>query len=369
MKRLLVLFFLFDFYLLFAEEIKIGAIMPMSGPLSIYGKDTNKGVSLAYDLQSTLKNGNKIKIILIDNKGFKDETKKAALKLIKDEKVVAILGALTSTNSEETIKVANKYKTPVIIPVATNDNLIDLSEYASRVCFSDSFQGEVIANYAIRQNYKTAIVVVDKAQVYSSGLANSFKKVFEKKEGKLLKKIEIESGSKNFKKLITDIKKLSPDLIFLPLYHPEASIIARELKKENIQIPLFSGDGVANETFIKLGKKAVEGYMFTDFFDYKHPTSKKAKDFISYYQEITKKEEVNSFTVLGADTYNILINAINKCSNPKDKACINREIKNTLNFDGFSGQITIDSSGNAKRSAIIKQIKNKKMIYKDTVNP
>ena len=368
MKRLLVLFFLFDFYLLFAEEIKIGAIMPMSGPLSIYGKDTNKGVSLAYDLQSTLKNGNKIKIILIDNKGFKDETRKAALKLIKEEKVVAILGALTSTNSEETIKVASEYKTPVIVPVATNDNLTNISEYASRVCFSDSFQGEVIATYAISQNYKTAVVVVDKAQVYSSGLANSFKKVFEK-EGKLLKKIEIESGSKDFEKVITSIKKLKPNFVFLPLYHPEASIIARELKKENIQIPLFSGDGVANETFIKLGKEAVEGYMFTDFFDYKHPTSKKAKDFISYYQKITKKEEVNSFTVLGADTYNILINAINKCLNPKDKACINKEIKNTANFDGFSGTITIDSHGNAKRSAVIKQIKNKKMIYKDTVNP
>ena len=109
--------------------------------------------------------------------------------------------------------------------------------------------------------------------------------------------------------------------------------------------------------------------MFTDFFDHSAPPTQRSKDFIAAYEQKTGKKEVNSFVTLGADTYNVLIDAINRCSSAEDTVCINDEIKKTTNFEGVSGFISIDKNGNATRSAVIKEIKNGKAVYKSTVNP
>lgn len=352
-----------------AKEIKVGAVMPMSGPIAAYGQVTNLGLQLAHKMQPTLKNGDTIKLVLLDNKGDKVETANATTRLISSDKVVAILGALTSTNTAQVIAIADKKKIPVIASVATNDKLTARRTYANRVCFTDSFQGEVVANYAMSQGHKTAVVIIDQAQVYSLGLSKAFQKAFKKAGGKIVKKIKVTSGDKDFKAVVSQIKKINPDFMFLPLYHPEASMIARQSKQLGLTKPMFSGDGVANQTFIDLGGKSVEGYMFTDFFDYSNPPSKKSADFVAFHEKETGKAELNSFTALGADTYNILIDAMNRCEDPTNSVCINKEIKSTKNFVGVSGTISIDKNGDATRSAVIKQIKNGKAGYKATVNP
>ena len=352
-----------------AKEIKVGAVMPMSGPLAAYGQVTNLGVELAHKLQPTLKNGDTIKLVLVDNKGDKVETATATTRLISSDKVTAILGALTSTNTAQTIAIADKKKIPVIASVATNDKLTARRTFANRVCFTDSFQGEVVANYATQQGYKTAVVVVDQAQVYSLGLAKAFQNAFKANGGKIVKKIKVTSGDKDFKAVVSQIKKINPDFMFLPLYHPEASMIARQSKQLGLVKPMFSGDGVANQTFIDLGGDSVEGYMFTDFFDYANPPSKTSADFVAFHEKETGNKEMNSFTALGADTYNVLIAAMNRCEDPSDSVCVNNEIKKTVKFDGVSGAITINNEGNATRSAVIKEIKNGKAGFKATVNP
>ena len=353
-----------------AKEIKVGVVMPMSGPIAAYGQVTYSGVKLAHKLQSKLKNGDTIKIILLDNKGDKVETANATTRLIASDKVVAILGALTSTNTAQVIAIADKKKIPVIASVATNDKLTARRTFANRVCFTDSFQGEVVANYAFNTlGLKTAVVVIDQAQVYSLGLSKAFQKAFKKAGGKIIKKIKVTSGDKDFRAVVSQIKKINPDFLFLPLYHPEASMIARQSKQLGLIKPMFSGDGVANQTFIELGGKSVEGYMFTDFFDYTNPPSETSAQFVAFHEKQTGKAELNSFTALGADTYNVLISAMNRCDDPSDSICINNEIKKTSNFDGVSGKISIDKAGNATRSAVIKVIKNGVATFKAAVNP
>ena len=353
-----------------AKEIKIGAVMPMSGPLAAYGQVTNLGITLAHKLQPKLANGDTIKLVLLDNKGDKVETANATIRLISSDKVVAILGALTSTNTAQVIAIADKKKIPVLASVATNDKLTARRTFANRVCFTDSFQGEVVANYAYNTlGLKTAVVIIDQAQVYSLGLSKAFQKAFKKAGGKILKKIKVTSGDKDFKAVVSQIKRINPDFMFLPLYHPEASMIARQSKQLGLNKPMFSGDGVANQTFIDLGGKSVEGYMFTDFFDYLNPPSKTSADFVAFHEKETGKKELNSFTALGADTYNILIAAMNKCEDPTNSVCFNKEIKKTTNFDGASGSISIDKNGNATRSAVIKVIKDGVATFKATVNP
>lgn len=354
----------------FAKEIKIGVTIPMSGPYAGYGQPSYEGIELAHSLQPTLKNGDTIKLVLTDTKSDKVEAANAATRLISSDKVVGILGEIVSTNTAQVMAIAEKKQIPVITPSSTNDKLVEQKQFANRVCFTDSFQGTVVGNYTAKElKYKTAVVVLDQAQVYSLGLTKAFKEAFEKAGGTIVKEIKVNSGDKDYKAVISQIKTSNPDFLFLPMYHPEVSMIARQAKQAGFTKPMFSGDGVANQTFIELGGDAVEGYMFTDLFDYAAPPTQRSKDFIAAYAKKTGKQDVNSFVALGADAYNIMVDAMNRCANPEDNVCINKMIKSTKNFEGVSGILNMDESGNTTRSAVIKVIQNGKAVYRATVNP
>lgn len=125
-----------------AKEVKVGVIMPMSGPIGGFGQSANKGVDLAHELQPTLKNGDKVKVILLDNKSDKIESANAMQKLVSSEKVSAVIGALTSTNTMAITKIAGQNQTPMVAPVATNILVTKRRDFANRVCFSDVFKGK-----------------------------------------------------------------------------------------------------------------------------------------------------------------------------------------------------------------------------------
>ncbi len=352
-----------------AKEVKIGIVAPMTGALAAYGQNAYDGIKLANEMQPKLKNGDDVKIVLVDTKGDKVETATSTTRLLTKDGVSAIIGALTSTNTAQVMSVADKKGVPVVAPAATSDKLLKDKKFGNRVCFTDSFQGEVIAKYAKDNGYKTVVVIRDQAQVYSLGLTKVFTKTFKSLGGKVLKKISINSGDKDFKAVVSQVKSLNPDFVFLPLYHPEAAMLARQAKEIALNKPMFAGDGVGNPTFIELGKDAVEGFMYTDTFDYANPPTQLSKDFIKKYQEQTKKEGLNSFTALGADAYFALVDAMNRCKNPSDSKCINEQVKLTKGFEGVSGVIDILKSGDAKRSAVIKTIKNQTPTFKALVKP
>ena len=106
----------------FAKEVKIGVIMPMSGPIGGFGQSAVEGLNIMHEMAPKLKNGDTIKILLVDNKSDKIESANAATKLTADDKVSAIIGALTSNNTMAMTKIAEAAKVPVVAPVATNRN-------------------------------------------------------------------------------------------------------------------------------------------------------------------------------------------------------------------------------------------------------
>lgn len=234
----------------------------------------------------------------------------------------------------------------------------------------DSFQGSSLASYIKNKlQYNKAVIVTDQTTDYSLGLTRAFEKEFNKQGGKILDKFRITAGDKDFKAIISQIKNLNPDFIYLPVYYTEASLFARQAKAMGVNIPMGSADGVADETFINLAQDAAEGYIFTDSFDYNNPPTDLSKEFIQAYEKEKKNKEVPNFSAMGADAYFVIYEAMQKCVNNLNTECINDNIHSTLNFQGVSGVISIDKSGNATRSIVIKSIENQKQVYKDSILP
>ncbi|EHD1950183.1 ABC transporter substrate-binding protein [Campylobacter coli] len=355
---------------LYAKTINLGVVLPLTGPVAAYGQDVFNGIELANKLNAKLDNGDEVKLIVIDTKGDKLETTSAVNRLIAQDKVIGIIGEATTPNTIQAISIVEDKKIPLIAPVASGDKLLEGKKYASRVCFSDSFQGDKFASYVTKElNLKNAVVIIDQSNVYSLGLAKAFEKSLKENGGKVIKKLAISSGDKDFRAVVSQLKSLNPDFVYMPIYHPEAALIARQAKQIGFDKLLAAGDGVNNQTFIDLGSTAVNGVVFTDSFDSSNPSTARGKTFINEYKKIKGNANLPAFSAMGADAYYVMLNAMNACQNTLTSECINEKIHQTSNYEGVGGIISIDASGNAIRPVVIKEIQDGKQVYKTLINP
>ncbi|EAI1253883.1 ABC transporter substrate-binding protein [Campylobacter coli] len=355
---------------LYAKTINLGVVLPLTGPVAAYGQDVFNGIELANKLNAKLDNGDEVKLIVIDTKGDKLETTSAVNRLIAQDKVIGIIGEATTPNTIQAISIVEDKKIPLIAPVASGDKLLEGKKYASRVCFSDSFQGDKFASYVTKElNLKNAVVIIDQSNVYSLGLAKAFEKSLKENGGKVIKKLAISSGDKDFRAVVSQLKSLNPDFVYMPIYHPEAALIARQAKQIGFDKLLAAGDGVNNQTFIDLGSTAVNGVVFTDSFDSSNPSTARGKTFINEYEKIKGNANLPAFSAMGADAYYVMLNAMNACQNTLTSECINEKIHQTSNYEGVGGIISIDASGNAIRPVVIKEIQDGKQVYKTLINP
>jgi len=355
---------------LFAKDIEIGVVMPLTGAIAGYGQMTKKGIEVAHKMQPTLKNGDKVKLVYVDNAGDKAQTANAVNRVIDKNKVTAIIGALTSSNSLVVAPIVKRAHVPTVAPVSTNPKVTRANPYMNRACFIDPFQGKVAAKFALDNLHaKTAVVVIDKAQAYSAGLAKEFIKAYKKHGGKVLKRVFITSGDKDFKAVLSTIKAANPEVVYAPIYAPEMALMLKQAKMLGIKKQFLAGDGVSDlKTLTSVAKDASNGLMFSDHFNEAAAPTNVSKKFVAKYHK-AYHEAVPSFAANGADSYFIIINAMNKCGDNVTRECVAKNITKTKKLEGVTGYITIPESGNPTKSAVINKVENGKAVYEATVNP
>ncbi|WP_022671057.1 ABC transporter substrate-binding protein [Hippea alviniae] len=354
-----------------AKEIKVGVVWPMTGLIAAFGQSAWKGAKLAQSMEPTVKGGCKIHLILLDNKGMKVETANAVSKLITENHVKAIIGAISSSNTLAGAPIAEKNHIPMLTSSATNPLVTKGKKYISRVCFIDPFQGEVAARYIYNTlHLKKAAVMIEKDQDYSIGLAHAFMKAFKKLGGKIVAIEFFQSTDQDYSAQVADLKNKNPQIIYMPSYYQEISLFARQARQYGLNQPIMAGDGAEADALLKIGGKAVNGLTFTTHYDVHAAATPLAKKFIALFRK-KYHEDPDAMAALGADAYFVLANAINKaggCKATPDK--INYWIRHTKNFKGVTGVITINpKTGNAIKSAVIRKVENGKFVYVTTVNP
>ncbi|MDA3967882.1 MULTISPECIES: ABC transporter substrate-binding protein [Helicobacter] len=351
-----------------AETIKVGVVLPISGAVGGFGELGKRGIDIAYKNQSTTKNGDKIELVLIDNKSDKIESANAMQKLVSTDKVSVVIGPMISTNALAMTKIADDSKTPLISPVATNDRVTKGKKFVSRISFADSFQGIIAANLAIKDlGANRAAILFDNSSDYSIGLTKAFRDQYKKLGGEIVIETNAQAGTKDFRAQLSSIKAAKANMIYLPIYYNEGALIALQAKQLGLNMPVIGGDGlVSNKIFFDVAKDAGEGYMVTDYYSTSSKQTEKGAKFIQEY-EATYKEPVSTFSAMLADAYGLAISAIEACG-ANDKICINDKIRNVTDFEGISGKFSLQN-GEAIRSAVINEVKNGKLVYKTTIEP
>lgn len=136
-----------------AATVKIGVVEELTGGVATYGQHSLNGMKLAVDevnAKGGIKGLGKIQLVIEDNKSDAAETVNAYNKLITRDRVVALIGPATSTNTLAAGPIAQRAGIPVITPSGTAVKVTDVGNYIFRACFIDPFQGYVMANFAYK---------------------------------------------------------------------------------------------------------------------------------------------------------------------------------------------------------------------------
>ena len=352
-----------------SDTILIGEYGSMTGAESTFGQSTHNGVQLAVDEKNAAGGikGKKIEVKLYDDQGKTQEAGTAVTRLITQDKVVAIIGEVASSRSLAGGRVAQQYGIPMISPSSTNAAVTEIGDMVSRVCFVDSFQGYVSAKFA-RDNLKLskAALIYDQGQAYSKGLKDDFAREFQKMGGAITTEQAYGGGDADYSAQLTSIRESKPDLVFLPGYYTDAANVVLQARKLGLRVPFIGGDGWDSEKLAEIGGKAIEGSYYSNHYAHEDPRSE-VQNFVKKYKE-KHGSTPDGLAALGYDAAGVLFAAMEKAPslNGKDLA---QAINTTTDYAGVTGKITIDAQRNARKSAVVVQMKGGVPVYVATIDP
>jgi branched-chain amino acid transport system substrate-binding protein len=354
-----------------AGDIKVGEFASMTGDTATFGISSDEGAQLALD-EINAKGGvlgRKIKLIVEDDRSIADEARTAAEKLINRDKVVALVGEISSSKSIAAAPAAQNAHIPMVSPGSTNPKVTKMGDYVFRACFIDPQQGAAMARFAMEElKLKKFAILYAVNSDYSTGLRDYVKETVQKKGGQVVaEQSYTESKDKDFKAQLTSIKNAEPEAIFVTGYYTEAGVIAKQARELGITCPLIGGDGWDSDQTIKIGKQAVEGCYFANHYspDEQRP---EVQAFVSAYKARFKGKIPDAMAILGYDSMKLLADAITRAGST-DGAKIRDALAATKDFPGAAGAITIDADRNANKPIVIVKIDQGQFKYVTTIKP
>jgi branched-chain amino acid transport system substrate-binding protein len=350
-------------------EIRIGEFGSMTGTEATFGISTHNGIQLVIDEVNEKGgvNGKKLRLIALDDQGKAEEAQLAVSRLVAQDKVHVILGEVASSRSLAAAPVAQRYKIPMISPSSTNPKVTEVGDFIFRVCFTDPFQGKVLAKFSAEDlKAKTAAVLVDTKSDYSVGLAEFFKKTFEELGGKVIMEQNYVGGDIDFKAQLTAVKAAKPDVIVVPGYYTEAGLILKQARELGLKGPILGGDGWDSPKLFEIAGKSSEGGFISNHYsvDDKDP---KVQEFIQKYNARFKSIP-DGLAVMGYDAALVLVDALKRSKSLKGED-LRDAIAQTKSFPAVTGSITMDAQRNAAKPAVVLKIENTTWKFAKRVEP
>ncbi|MFF9487822.1 branched-chain amino acid ABC transporter substrate-binding protein [Streptomyces sp. NPDC014676] len=344
--------------------VVIGVDAPMTGDLSALGLGIKNSVDLAAKTANKEKyvEGITFKIEALDDQGQASVGQQNATKLVADDDVLGVVGPLNSSVGEAMQKVFDTAQLVEVSPANTNPALTQgvdwqtkqVRPYKSyfRTATTDAVQGPFAAQYVYNDAKKKKVFVIDDKKTYGAGLAATFTEEFKKLGGKVVGTEHINPDSKDFSAVATKVKNSGADVVYYGGEYPQAGPLSKQIKEAGAKIPLVGGDGIKDDTFIKLAGTAADGDLATSVGS---PVEElpSAKKFVADYKAAGYKEDYAAYGGYSYDSAWAIIEAVKKVVEdndgklPDDARAKVTEAMQNVSFDGVTGKVSFDEFGDA----------------------
>lgn len=330
-----------------AGTIKIGGLFAVTGPASFLGEPEKKTLEMLVKSMNDKGgiNGMKLEAVIYDTGGDATKAVQLATRLIKDDKVVAIIGPSTTGESMAVIPVAEKERIPLISCAAGIKITDPVKKWVFKTPANDHVAAEKIFNHMARQKQKS-IALLTVTDGFGSSGREQIKTLAAQKGFKIVADEVYSPKDTDMTAQLTKIRGIKPDAIICWGTNPGPAVITKNVKQLGIKIPLYMSHGVASKKYIELaGADASEGVMLPagklavyDVISKSDPQSKLLKEYDQSYRK-TYGVEASTFGGYAYDAFLLVTGAIKKSGTTPEQ--IRNGIEQTNKLVSISGVFTM----------------------------
>jgi branched-chain amino acid transport system substrate-binding protein len=343
------------------KTIRIGAAGPMTGDQSKMGIDLKNATELAVSEWNEKGGvlGKKIVMLAGDDQADPKQAVSIANKFI-NQHIAAVVGHWNSSCSIPSSKYYNDANIVMISPATTNPQFtLQGFKKVFRVCGTDDQQGRVAADFVLKKLHAKRVAIIHDKTAYGQGLADYFKKALGDKV-QVVYYAGLIQRDPDYKAVLTSMKENKPELYFFGGIYPEAGRLVRQAQEVGLNIPMVTGDGVYDPTFVGIAGKAAEGTYIT--FGKEPAGLSSAKTFMEHYK--AKYGEPGPYSIYAYDAANIILTAIANTGTTDGNKIADYISKNK--FQGAFGGISFDQNGDVTKAPyVIWQVKDGKFVEVD----
>lgn len=333
-------------------EIKIGAVLPLTGDAGVWGQDTKTGIDLAVDLINEAGgiNGRQVRVVYEDSKADPQTGVSAFRKLITVDKVQYVIDNSISSVTLAMAPIAEENKVVLLATGATAPSISDAGDFIFRIWNSDAIEGQILASYVFDSLETKRVAILYINNDYGLGLRDVFTDAF---KGEVVAQETYDQGTNDFRTQLAKILKESPEAIYLVGYPQECSSILRQAKE-------LGFNGIWLGTVVMLDATVIKAVQQTGFEMY-NPVPVFPEDveehvvaFLEAFQEKYGKE-APILSKVGYDAV-YLFKIAAELEGLKGSQ-IQKGLIQIENYPGISGVIEFDENGDVHKPMAVHHIK------------
>ena len=324
------------------DTVKIGLILPMTGPFQSTGRQIDAAVKLYIQQHGKTVAGKQIEVILKDDGGVADATKRLAQELVIKDKVSVIAGFGLTPLAMAAAPIATQAKVPEIVMAAATSAITEASPFVVRSSQTIGQPSVVLAGWAAQNGIKKVVTLVSD---YGPGIDSEkwFGTRFAEKGGTVTESLRVPLQNPDFAPFLQRVQDDKPDALFVFVPSGVGSVfvkqfIERGLDKSGIKLVAL-GDVTDDDLLNGMGD-AVEGVVTAGPYSAAHPSSLN-KAFVADFEKANGGMRPNFMAVFGYDGTALIYQALEKTKGDTEGAALVEAMKGA-SFESPRGPISID---------------------------
>ena len=324
-----------------AEDVKVGVVLPLTGGLSAVGKQVQAGVKMYMDKNGATVGGKKIDLIIKDDGGVPDNSKRLAQELIVNDKV-AIIGSALTPSAMAIGPLSTQAKTANVVMVSGTSRVINPENpYMARTSFTLGQQSGIIAEWAAKNgSKKVAIIQSDWAP--GAEAAAVFTDAFTKAGGQIAETIKVPLANPDFAPFLQRARDLNPDTLFVFVPAGQAGTFAKQFAERGLDkagIKLIGPGDIVDDNDLPGMGDAMLGVVTAGIYSVLHnsPTN---KEYVAAFKKANGYRP-NFISLGGYDGMHLIYEALKKTQGKTDGEALITAMKG-MKWESPRGPISID---------------------------
>jgi branched-chain amino acid transport system substrate-binding protein len=339
------------------DTVKIGLSAPLTGDWAEYGNDFKRSVTMVMDRINRMGgiHGKTVVLEIADSRGDPKESVLIAEKFAADPDIIAEIGDFSSSSCMAAAPVYERENMTQLSPTASHMGFTQKGQNMFRVVATQGYEGPYNARWAVNDLGKKKIATIYINNDWGVDANKYFTQEARKLGAEIVAEEAFTPGEKDFTAILSKLKRLKPDLIYLPTFYADATAILNQAKRIRFKPVVMANSSLFSQKTIELGGEAVEGVLIPANYFSADPRPA-AQEFTREYQALYG-DVPNQFAALAYDAANLMVAALQKAG-VDDRAKVKDALVSLQGFQGATGSISYANSHDPEKELVKITIKD-----------